>query len=101
LSLTLLPAADMINTRHAADRLLPVKWASTLGGCEYEAGDDQQDGGDPDEPGHLNVPHGMASYTMLKRSVCTRSPGTPSSSTAFCAASIIGSGPQMKNWKRR
>lgn len=34
---------------------------------------------------------------MSNRSVCTRSGGTPSSRRAASAASIIGSGPQMKN----
>ena len=37
---------------------------------------------------------------MSNRSVCTRSAGTPSLTRAASAASIIGSGPQMKNWKR-
>jgi hypothetical protein len=36
-------------------------------------------------------------HTMLKRSVWTRSAGTPSRTNAASAASIIGSGPQMKN----
>jgi hypothetical protein len=37
---------------------------------------------------------------MSNRSVCTRSAGTPSSTRAASAASIIGSGPQMKYWTR-
>jgi D-isomer specific 2-hydroxyacid dehydrogenase-like protein/dehydratase family protein len=71
--------------------------SSALGGREHQAGDDDQDRHQPHQPGHLDVSH----QTMSKRSVCTRSAGTPSSISAASAASIIGSGPQMKNWKRR
>jgi hypothetical protein len=71
---------------------------SALSGGEHEAGDDQKARDQPHEAGHFNVSHPeRPAQTMSKRSVCTRSAGTPSWINAPSAASIIWSGPQMKN----
>jgi hypothetical protein len=69
-----------------------------LGSGEHQAGHDEQAGNQPHQSGHLNMSHRtLLAQTMSKRSVCTRSAGTPNSISAASAASIIGPGPQMKN----
>jgi hypothetical protein len=77
-------------------------WPLALGGGEHQAGHDEQAGNQPHQSGHLDMSHRtLLAQTMSKRSVWTRSPSTPRSPNAVSTASIIGSGPQMKNWKRR
>jgi hypothetical protein len=71
---------------------------SGLGGGEYEAGEHEQARDQPYESGHLDVSHPETPpQAMSKRSVWTRSPGTPNWWSAASTASIIGPGPQMKN----
>jgi hypothetical protein len=68
-----------------------------LRGGEDHTSHDEQARNQPNQPNHLDVSHGEPPQTMSKRSVWTRSAGTPSSTSAVSAASIIGPGPQMKN----
>jgi hypothetical protein len=90
-------AADAPLLRYGrAARLEPRSHTArlALGGREHQAGHDEQPRDQPDQSGHLDVSH---AHTMSKRSVWTRSAGTPSSTRAISAASIMGPGPQMKN----
>jgi len=72
--------------------------SSTLDGRENQAGHHEDPGNQPYQPCHLDVSHvGALAQTMSKRSVWIRPAGTPSSTSAASAASIMGPGPQMKN----
>jgi hypothetical protein len=51
----------------------------------------------PDDPGQVVGRSSGGERACCETTMCTRSGGTPSPMSAASAASIIGSGPQMKN----
>mgnify|MGYP001821677608 FL=1 len=74
---------------------------SALDGSEDQSGDDQESGDADDHPADECMSHvSDLSQTQPNRSVWMRLSGTSSSSSACSMASIIGSGPQMKNCHR-
>jgi hypothetical protein len=77
--------------------IITIVGSALLRGSEDDAGDDDQAGNQPDQSCHDHVPHRPPRYAMSNRSVWTRSGGTPSPISAASVASIIRSGPQMKN----
>ena len=70
--------------------------SGALGGGKDQTGNDDDDGHRDGDPRGVSVAHGVVLYTKLKRSVCTRSPGTPRRARACSMASCIELGPQMK-----